>query len=498
MRLELYAVNCAAEQAGLTPGMALSNARAILPSLTVLPARPHDDSKALSRLADWCGRYSPWTAAHDMRGEITETEQHVSLEGPGGGGLWIDASGCAHLFGGEDAMLGDITCHIARAGYAVRAAIADTLGCSWAVARFAEKILPWTVVSPGNTKSTLAPLPISALRLPVTTVTELNSLGIRKISDLMALPSAPLTRRFGKEVLAQLDAALGNTAEPISPSLPETSHIARLTFAEPIGWIEDIKTALDRLLQKLCQELEHAQRGARRLVFILHQPDGTTARIAIGTSRPNRTPTHLARLFAEHLHTIEIGFGVEDIVLAATITEPLDALQTEVFQTPQNGTANPKTLDDLIDRLSNRLGSSNVLRPILRKSYLPERTAGLTPITQKKKKETTWEPIRGPSNPRPLRLLCPPEPIKMITDNNGNKPPTLFRWRRVLYHITRIEGPERIASEWWREQSDENSASHTGTRDYYRIEDTNGYRFWIYHNMAQIVPNSWYLHGLFG
>ncbi len=498
-RPELYAVNHAAERAGLTPGMALANARAILPSLTVLPARPNDDARALARLAGWCGRYSPWTTACDTRGEIADAEPQISLEGAGGGGLWIDASGCAHLFGGEDAMLEDITNRIAQSGYAVRAAMADTPGCAWAVARFTVPVTPWTIVPPDGAGAALTPLPVSALRLSVATASELHSLGVRKVSDLLALPSAPLAARFGEGVRARLDAALGRTAEPISPALPEARHLVRLSFAEPVGRIEDIEAALNRLLDDLCRGLERAGRGARHVVLMLYQPDGTMARLAIGTARPNRTPAHLARLFAEHLDTIDFGFGIEDAILAATVTDLLGTIQARFDRTPQDGNTDSETLDALIDRLANRLGPANVLRPILRESHLPERAAGMISVAASKKNDVdSWESVWAPSNPRPARLLYPPEPVEAIADSASDGPLLQFRWRRVLHRVARIEGPERIAPEWWREDPGKSHDAHGSTRDYYRIEDTDGRRFWLYRESVNTGPDGWYLHGLFG
>jgi protein ImuB len=501
-RPELYAVDHAAERAGLIPGMALANARAILPSLTILPARPRDDARALDRLAGWCGRYSPWTTACDARGEIPDTDPHLSLEGSGGGGLWIDASGCAHLFGGEQAMLEDITSRIAQSGYTVRAAMADTPGGAWAVARFTAPVKPWAIVPPGNTKAALAPLPVSALRLSAATVSGLHGLGIRTVSDLLALPPAPLAARFGEGVRARLDAALGRTAEPISPDLPEAHHLTRLSFVEPVGRIEDIAAALDTLLDELCRSLERAGRGARQLVLLLYQPDGTLTRLAIGTARPNRTPSHLARLFADHLDSIDFGFGIEDALLAATVTDPLGTLQTGFDRTSQDGKTESEALDALIDRLANRLGPANVLRPILRESHLPERAAGMIPVTARKKSDTgsgvSGDPVWAPSPPRPARLLYPPEPVDVVTDEASEDPLLQFRWRRVLHQVARIEGPERIAPEWWREDPGKPRLPSGSARDYYRVEDTDGCRFWLYRDSTAVTPNGWYLHGLFG
>jgi protein ImuB len=232
---------------------------------------------------------------------------------------------------------------------------------------------------------------------------------------------------------------------------------------------------------------------------MLYQPDGTMTRLAIGTARPNRTPSHLARLFADHLDSIDFGFGIEDAMLAATITDSLGTIQTGFDKTSQDGDTESEALDALIDRLANRLGPENVLRPILRESHLPERAAGMIPVAVHKRNSAESEgPIYPSLSPRPARLLYPPEPVDVMVDDANDGPLQQFRWRRVLHRITRIEGPERIAPEWWREDHGKTRPPRAGARDYYRIEDTDGRRFWLYRDTAEAESNGWYLHGLFG
>jgi len=505
--LGLYAVNPAAERAGLRPGMALADARAMLPALRIAPAALREDAADLARLAEWCGRYSPWTAAgrpdtdpHGADPAVAEDGDPVrSLEGAGGAGLWLDATGCAHLFGGEDAMLDDLVVRIRALGFTARAAMADTPGAAWAMARFAPGGAPWVTVPPGGAAVALAPLPVAALRLGAATAAGLHGLGIRRIADLAALPRAPLAARFGETVAARLDAALGRRAETISPEPPRPPLAARLAFPEPLGRAEDIAAALEALLAELCGALETAGKGARRLSLVLYRPDGSLARRAIGTARPNRDPAHLARLFAERIADIDPGFGIEEMLLAATVAEALDTDQLGLEgRAPGAGAAaDPAALEALIDRLANRLGAGAVRRAAFRESHLPERAAGFRPVGNAPAPGPAPAP---PANPRPVCLLRPPEPIEALC-GAPDGPPAQFRWRRVLHRIARIEGPERIAPEWWRAAPDPDGAGETGTRDYYRAEDTDGRRFWLYRE-AVAPPNptaqGWYLHGLFG
>lgn len=486
-RLGIRAVNQSAERAGLRPGMTLADARTILPDLAVRPADPAGDARALSRLALWCGRYSPWISAGGISPDQSPETQRI--ETAGGAGIWLDATGCAHLFGGEDSMLDDMTRRLAGLGFSARAAMADTPGGAWAIARYTPKRKPSIVVPSGETRAALSPLPTTALGIGAAMALELHGLGLKRIADLLALPRAPLAARFGEELRSRLDAALGENsaaAEPLSPMLPTTPLVARLTFAEPIGTAEDIAAATAHLLTDLCGLMEKAAKGARRLVLTAYRMDGTTARIAIGTAQANRDASHLTQLFAEKLTNIDPGFGLDEMALAAPLSEDLAPAQSSLGA-GQDGT---DSLATLIDRLANRLGTQTVLRPATRESHLPERAAGLVPAVTLSAEEISF-PL---TNPRPVRLLRPPEPVETISEEPDG-PPHRFRWRQVQHHVVRCEGPERIAPEWWRDETD-------GARDYFRVEDSDGRRFWLYREDREAgrsaAGRKWFLHGLFG
>jgi len=486
-RLQITAVNRAAERAGFRPGMTLADARAILPGLAVRPADPAGDAKALARLARWCGRYSPLTSAEETSDSYPgEALDAPRIEAGGGAGIWLDSTGCDHLFGGEEAMLTDMTERLGELGFSARAALAGTPGCAWAVARYTPDRVSWVVVPPAGERDALSPLPVTALGIGPAMAAELHGLGLKRIGDVLALPRASLAARFGETLRARLDAALGKNAaaEPISPFLPEAPLAARLAFAEPIGTVDDIAAATQHLLKTLCQRLERAGQGARQLALTAFRPDGSTARLVIGTGRANRDPDRLFLLFAERLAEIDTGFGIDEITLAAIHHESTSPAQTGLG----SERARAESLDALIDLLANRLGPQTVRRPALRESHLPERAAGLVPSSEA---SLSSADARSP-NPRPVRLLRPPEPVETVSEEPDG-PPHLFRWRRVLHRVILCEGPERIAPEWWREEKTE-----AGIRDYFRVEDDGGGRFWLYREDCGEVPRPWFLHGLFG
>ena len=307
----LAAVNPAATAAGLVPGMSLADALSFFPGLATAAAEPAEDAAALRRLAEWCGRYSPWTAPD------------------GTDGIRIDITGSAHLWGGERLLAADLLARIERQHIAGRIAIADTLGAAWAMTRFAE-IGRNLAILPQDCRVALAPLPVEALRLDPTTVQGLRRVGLKQVGDLFAMPRDALARRFGEMVARRLDQALDDLPEPLSPLGETPARRVRLSFAEPITDPADLLRATERLVADLVPRLAREGMGARRLDLAFHRVDGRVERIRLGTARPSRDPRHLTALFRERIDTIDPGFGVEDMILAVFVVEPLPAEQIDM------------------------------------------------------------------------------------------------------------------------------------------------------------------------
>ena len=502
------AVSETAARAGILPGLSLAEARDLLPGLTVAEADPAGDAMTLDRLADWCGRYTPWTAR--------DKSSHYSGDLGGGAGLWLNVSGCAHLFGGERDLLGELLTRLFGFGFTAVAAVADTPGAAWAVARFAagNDNRPARVVPSGGTATALAPLPVAGLRLPPAVVQDLNHIGLRSIAALQSMPRESLVARFGGGVLRRLDQALGRADEPLSPRRPLPAMIARLAFTEPIGHTDDIGRAATHLIGDICARLEGAHQGARRLVLTFYLTSGGVSRAAIGTSRPTRNPVHLQRLFREKLDHLTVGFTAgfeaEVAILAATRVDPLAAVQMPL-SVPQSKSSRSgqEGLAHLIDRLGNRLGANNVNRLVGRASHVPERACRENSAAtirgenkgsgaRGKDRETMAAGDQQPRQPRPLVLLPWPEPIIVVAPVPDG-PPVMFRRGRHRHRVRTAEGPERIGPEWWLEEGGLDPLCQSRIRDYYRIEDSDGGRFWIYREglYRPDIPARWYLHGLF-
>ena len=463
-RRVLAAVDATARRLGLRTGLAVAHAQAALPGLTVIEATPDEDRAALGALAGWCLRYAPV----------------VATDGPDG--ILVDVEGAAHLLGGEAALLADVTGRLDRAGIAVSAALAGTRGAAWALARYA----PGAVVETGREAEALAGLPSEAMRLAPETVGALALLGIERIGDLARFPRAQLTLRLGPEIVRALDRALGRAPDPITPLVPPSLAQVRAAFAEPLGHLEALEAAVARLAPALCLVLERRRAGLRQLDALFRRVDGRPIGVRVGTAAPSRDSVHLARLLAERLGSVDPGFGIDEIVLAATRVERLAESQTVARAVAAGDRSGTAALAPLVDRLAVRLGAERVFRAAPVESRLPERSVRRVPALA---------PAAGSSwpaaLPRPSRLIDPPEPVE-ATAVVPDEPPSFFVWRRVRYVVRGADGPERVRGEWWRAD-----AEVASLRDYYRVEDREGRRFWLFRDAPMAQGGRWWLHGRF-
>ncbi|MGH7000272.1 MAG: Y-family DNA polymerase, partial [Stellaceae bacterium] len=393
-------------------------------------------------------------------------------------GVFLDLTGGAPPFGGETALLADLVARLARQGFTAHAAVAGTPGAAWALAHFA----PSTVAVPTRERAALAGLPVEALRLAPEIVATLRRLGLDTVDALYGLSRVALARRFGEVLCRRLDQALGRIFEPISPLREVPLWRERRDFAEPLLQPEDVAATLRRLIESLCARLATEELGVRGLECLGFRTDGSTARARIGTGRPSRDPAHLARLFAEKLSLLDPGEGMDGMVLSPTGLEKLAPEQTALTR---DG-AQPGDLAALLDRLANRLGATNVSALVPIESHRPERAQ------RRVAPNTAARNLRWPDGTRrPLRLFANPETIEAEAAS-PEEAPLHFTWRHVRHCVHHAEGPERIAAEWWRDAT----PATRETRDYYRVENEDGERFWLYRQDTG-EASRWYLHGLF-
>ncbi len=515
--MRLAAVNRASLELGLTPGLSLADARARWPDIGVADLDPRADTAWLEHIADGCDRYTPM----------------VALDPPGG--LILDISGCAHLFGGEEGLRSDLVARLGQLGMEVRAALADTPDAAHALARYrpnppyraamgrgtavggggvgqdlnsidrldvadpstircADGPPPHPLDGEDLKKEDLRNLPVDALELDPEDITALRRAGLKRLGDLSARPSQIVSARFGEAAADRLHRVAGGRDIRITARRPEAALILERRFAEPIGRTGDALAAIGELTEQAAGHMAAAHRGGRWFEAQLFRTDGLVRSLRIETGLPVRDVALVMRLFNERLDAladpVDPGFGFDLVRLSVPMFEPLSPLQLPL----EGGAIAEGELAQLLDRLSTRLGRHRVRRLAPRDSHIPEQAAFAFPAIEGGPAGgwTAPEPEEPPL--RPTHLFDPPQPIEVVA-GVPDGPPERFRWRRELHQVMLAEGPERIGALWWRR------ADNAGlSRDYYRVEDSKGRRFWLFRlglYGREATSPAWYIHGLF-
>ncbi|HVX76739.1 MAG TPA: DNA polymerase Y family protein [Bradyrhizobium sp.] len=479
--LQICALDDAAARLGLEVGLPLANARAICPEVEVFDADEAADAKLLNGIADWCDRFTPL----------------VALDPPHG--LFLDITGCAHLFGGEARLMQQLCSVMTAQGFAVSAAIAGTSTC----ARTLRNHVHGRIIGEGGEAEAVSSLPVFALGADDAIIRGLRRAGLKTIGDVAARGRHEITARFGARFTTLLEHALGQGDAPISPRKPPPDFIVEKRFAEPVATDQVILASLSRLAATLVATMEKQGKGARRLEAGFFRTDGVVRGIVVDTGRPVTRAEIIDRLFRERLDALsdplDPGFGFDLIRLSAGRTEIVVQQQRDLDAHVHDG----DELSALIDRIAARIGGKRVVVYLPQDSHIPECAVSAEPAQHHltAAMQAAW-PARAEGEPplRPLRLFETPEPIKVPFATVPDGPPHHFTWRRVEHQVVRVEGPERIAMEWWKQDG------AVLTRDYFRIEDEQGLRFWIYRDglyselvdkQGRPVPASWFVHGLF-
>lgn len=486
--MRIVAANGAAQARGVEAGLSLSDACARVPGLASEPIDRESDRAAHLALARWMTRYSPLVSP--MQGDPA--------------GIWLETTGCDHLFGGERAMAEDISRRLSGFGFSHSIALAPTPGAAAALA-LAAPASP-QIASEDTLRDALSPLPVATLRLSAETCQLLARFGLTRIGQLYGVDRKALARRFASReaaeaVLLRLDQALGLRHEALATLRPAPQYSVRLPCAEPLLHTDGVRAGLARLMEDLAGELTSHGCGARGFCLKAYRSDATLATVRIQAARAIRKPSHALRLFEEKLDTLDPGFGIDLMVLDAERVDAMEAGAPALSAALSGGDVDETELAALADRLTARLGANTVQVMVPRESHIPERAEARSAYAGALPDWPDADPARAQ---RPLKLFARPEPIDVLAEVPDG-PPLNFVWRRVPRRVARADGPERIAPEWWRGAGP--TADLPGpdgpkrARDYYRIEDEDGRRYWVFrhglYDDGRGGPPAWYVHGMF-
>lgn len=473
--LRIVAADATALQLGLRHGMTLAEARGLAPDIATAEADTEADAALLRRCAAACEIFTPLVALRN------------------GTGLILDITGCIHLFGGEKELASCACRRMRRLGLAARFAIAGTPDAAWALAHERHG----SIVAPGEEEVLTQSLPIVTLERDSETILALQRAGFLTLGDLAARAPYMLAARFGEDLVIALRRILGREDIRITPLRPPPEIIAEKHFPEPLGLMDSLLAALERLVQDVARALEKREASGRHFEASFFRADGAVRHIAVETAEATRDTALLMRLIRLRIEALadplDPGFGFDALRLSVLRSEPFDAAQPSLAGEAA-GQDGERAVTDLVNRLVARFGRENVRRFVTRDTHDPVRASGTAPWLAGAV-AIPWAELEPGSPPlRPLTLFEHPQWIDVMAEV-PDSPPLRFRWRRVLHEVACAEGPERIAPEWWRETS-----PAPATRDYYRVEDANGHRFWIFREGLYEDSNTrprWFLHGLF-
>jgi protein ImuB len=492
-------------------------------------ADPKRDHSALITLAHFCQQYTPLFG-------VEETECPESL--------FLDVTGCTHLFDGQQALVNRIESDFQKAGYVARVAMAKTFGAAWAFSHYFQ--LPQKtsgrintaaitssgcVVQPEYTEAILKELPIAALRVNEGTTRRFAEFDVFTIRQLSELPRISLPSRFGKEVLLRFDQALGERSEVLKFERPP----------EPVQekWSSEYSTdnhtvllkVLDDLIERICHQLESRHQGTNELQICVSSTHTTQQarpvfQFAVRLTEPTANTKHLTDLIWLQLErealkkqraythkragkkNVPQAFDAEfsQVTVRANSIALLARRPRDLFGGLLNQD-NEKELRTLLDRLSNRLGSEAVVQSSMIDDPQPELMFEWIPFVgqenksrtiRSKAKNKTSDQSQPPNTrtadhpshnlngiSRPLSLYSTPIPIEVQL---GSEPLNVmrFRCRRKVFQVTAIEGPERIQTGWWR--------SDPIKRDYIRVHTQEQQHFWLFRCGT---TRRWFLQGVF-
>jgi protein ImuB len=469
--------NDAARDAGVAPQLKLAAAQALAHDLVALTRNPEHEREALAELAAWAYQFSAQVAPVD------EPTAH---------GLLLEIGGSLRLFGGRHRLTQLLQRDLAQLGYRAELGAAPTPRGAWLIALARSQAGAGTqladALSTEDLAATLTRLPLSLGDWDEATRHTLQSLGLRRFGDVLALPRAELNKRFGPQLLDGLDRALGRKPDPQPPFEPPAQFVAGIELPADVIDTEQLMFPARRLLASLEGFLRGRNAGATELVFSArHSPRRTLPTpptdIALKLAAPERDAQRLAKLLAERLTRVQLPEPAIALRLTVAQLRPFAALTSSLLPPAPGETAGHDWLQ-LAETLHARLGSERVFQLQVADDHRPEYATRAVPLAIDAPR--TPPPSTPPSvGPRPLLLLPAPKPLRETAAQPSYDGP-----------LTLITGPERIEAGWWDFASPAAGKPQQAVhRDYFVARNPRGQLLWIFRELT--APRGWFLHGFF-
>ena len=448
--------------AGIVPGIALADARSLMPLAHFEEHQPDFDLILLRTIAWNCQQFSPYVGIECFGGQSC---------------LLLDVTGCTHLFGGDHALARQVAEFFSEQSFFPHIAIAPSVGAAWAIARYGHR---------AGTSRLLRSLPVEALRLPDDVLDRLRAFDLRRVEQILKLPRQELPSRFGDVLTDRIDQLFGRGQEDFVPLRPPEPIQAVWSSDSSILDQQAVRYVCADLLDEILSALRVRCEGVTRLrLQLCGETEGVTC-FEQGTMHASNSTQHLLDILMLRLERERIPEGLHTIRITVVETSPLDVRQRTLFGDDKA----PVDLEfhRLLDRLSTRLGPQAVVQPEIQQEPLPENSIRHRPSLQTSATEKTFpetiDTEERPASSRPLCLFAP-TPIAVVSIVPDG-PPVRFEWQGRTYGIARCTETEHIRTDWWAE-------SGIVVRNYFRAETTAGERFWLFRDSC----GAWFLHGVF-
>jgi len=437
-RRPLTFVSALAEQRGIHRGMSQSSATGLVPDLLVLTRKPELEDAAWQALA---------CRAYGFGSPVVLDASALAI--------WVEVERSIQMFGGWKPLARALQEPEAHLNYAARIAVAPTLSSAHLIASVSEKPRrPVTRVA--DLPAALAAVPIQALPFDEDSLQMLHGAGLRRIGEVLAIPSASLGKRIGTANLIALQKLLGQTPEAWEAWVPATRYVRRWDFDEGIETTHALLFPLRIVMTEFVAYLKVRDLSVQHFHLRLVDSRKRVVIHPVGLLSPTRDPQRLLLVLREQLDRVALEDPVMSVSVEAERFEPASAVQNDLFA--DISTQLGERLTELRERLSARLGAEVVQQLAVSPDQRPQATQSARGGCQA---------VRGKDHPdRPLWLLEKPQ-------------------RAVLRRV--LTPPERIELGWWDE------SGPALQRDYVVGEDKHGRLCWAYREQGQ---GEWQLHGL--
>lgn len=461
--------NTLAEEGGACVGMDITTAQ-LLTGCNVIERDKSREQHLLHELSEQLYQFTPYIECY-CSAATSES------------GLLLEISSCLRLFAGLKSMVGKITNLLQQTDSTFAFGLAHSAKAAWFLS-FADYEITGEETQPLFIER-LNTLSIEILWDYPTVLESLLKTGFRCFGDLAQQIQQKSLRSFKKrlgveftELLCELydiDQSFQQNSlfqKPRDIYTPDEWFENEIQFEYPVIQVDQLKPAIEILLQKLCDYLRKRQQQCQSIEWLISDIYRRKETFTVNSDTPQSHWQLFYDLSLIQFENKELPFEVDTIKLVCHHTlEIQHRNQTLDYDQTRKRKKSVQDFAVTIAKLKARLGDAAVYKLSYQDNRVPELTNTTVALAEKSNQDL---PDIHRKALRPTWLLPKPE----LLEERNNR---LF-WNGYL---NIVNGPERIIGNWW----DESMA-----RDYYLARRHDHMHVWIFFNL---YDKQWYAHGVF-